>query len=259
MTRKTILDIADLKAKKTPIVALTAYTYNVAQILDEHCDIILVGDSLGMVLYGYETTIPVDIKLIMNHAEAVVRASKNAMVVADIPFGYSQKNKEHAFDNCAKLLKKTGAQAVKLEGGEEMAETIKYLTDRGIPVMGHIGFKPQSVNMHGGYKRQGKTKEDAKKLVADAKAVEESGAFAVVVECVSEKAAKDIHKKVSIPVIGIGAGKNCDGQILVTEDMLGITEFAPGFVKNYGGLRDIIQQSVETYSKEVRNKKFPSK
>ncbi len=255
--RKTIFDIAKLKQEKTPIVSLTAYTYNIAQIIDEHADIILVGDSLGMVLYGYETTIPVDLRLMMNHGKAVVNATKSALVVVDVPFGYYQKDKEQAFDNCSKLLKKTGAQAVKLEGGVEMAETIKYLSERGIPVMGHIGLKPQSVNTHGGYKKQGKTSEEVKKLVADAKAIEEAGVFSFVLECVSEKAAIAIHKKAKTPVIGIGAGTNCDGQILVTEDMLGITEFAPSFAKDYGGLREIIQESITNYSSEVREKKFP--
>lgn len=257
--RNTILDIAKLKRDKSPIVALTAYTYNIAKIIDEHVDVILVGDSLGMVLYGYESTIPVDIKLMSTHAQAVVRATKKALVVVDVPFGYYQKDKEQAFDNCAKLLKKTGAQAVKLEGGVEMAETIEYLTHRGIPVMGHIGLKPQSVNTHGGYKMQGKTSAEIKRLVADAKAIEEAGVFSFVLECVSEKAAKEICKKSKTPVIGIGAGEICDGQILVTEDMLGITEFAPSFVKNYGGLREVILESAENYSKDVKSKNFPLK
>lgn len=257
--RNTILDIAKLHNDGTPIVALTAYTYNIAQILDEQCDLILVGDSLGMVLYGYESTIPVNLDLMINHAKAVVNATKKALVVVDVPFGYYQKDKEHAFDSCAKLLKETGAQAVKLEGGVEMAETIEYLTKRGIPVMGHIGLKPQSVNTHGGYKKQGKTKDDIKSLVADAKAIEEAGVFSFVLECVSEKAAKEVCKKAKTPVIGIGAGAVTDGQILVTEDMLGITDFAPSFAKNYGGLREIILSSVATYSKEVKEKKFPLK
>lgn len=255
--RNTIFDIKKLKQEKQPIVALTAYTYNIAQILDDNCDIILVGDSLGMVLYGYESTIPVSIELMITHAKAVVKATSKALVVVDVPFGYYQKNKEEAFDNCSKILKETGAQAVKLEGGVEMAETIKYLTERGIPVMGHIGLKPQSVNTHGGYKLQGKTSEDVKKIVADTKAIEEAGVFSFVVECVSNKAATAICKKAKTPVIGIGAGNICDGQILVTEDMLGITEFAPSFAKNYGELREIIINAIENYSTEVRSKKFP--
>ena len=259
MPRKSIHNIAKLKANGTPIVALTAYTYNIAQILDEKCDIILVGDSLGMVLYGFESTIPVSLDLMMNHGKAVVNATSKAFVVVDVPFGYYQKDKEHAFDSCAKLLKETGAQAVKLEGGVEMAETIEYLTKRGIPVMGHIGLKPQSVNTHGGYKMQGKTANEVKSLVKDAEAIEKAGVFAFVLECVSEKAASAVTKKAKTAVIGIGAGSKCDGQILVTEDMLGITEFAPSFVKNYGGLRDIILESTETYSKDVRSKKFPNK
>ncbi len=255
--RKTIVDIGKAKGT-TPVVALTAYTAPVARLLDEHVDMLLVGDSLGMVLYGMESTLPVTLELMIAHGSAVVRASKSACVVVDMPFGSYQGSREAAFNACARIIKETGCQAVKIEGGTEMAETIAFVTNRGIPVVGHVALMPQHVHMMGGYRYQGRTPKERKKILEDAVAVQEAGAFAVVLEGVEESLARQITAKLTIATIGIGASPECDGQVLVTEDLLGLTESAPSFVKQYANLGAAVSQAVEEYAAEVRKRKFPA-
>jgi 3-methyl-2-oxobutanoate hydroxymethyltransferase len=257
MKRNSINDIISLKNERL-LVCLTAYTFPQAKILDEYCDILLVGDSLGMVLYGYESTLSVTTELMITHGKAVVKGTNKALIVVDMPFGSYQKSKEQAFENCSKVLAETGAQAVKLEGGVEIAHIIKHIVDLGIPVMGHIGMKPQYHNIYGGFKMQGKDDLSRKKILEDAIAVQNAGAFSFVLEHVTDECAKEITKKVDISVIGIGAGNNCDGQILVTEDMLGYFEKSPKFVKKYCDIRTEIIKAVKEYSSDVISKKFPS-
>lgn len=256
--RKTPLQISTQKGQ-TPIVCLTAYTARVAEILDDHCDLMLVGDSMAMVLYGMPDTLGADIPMMIRHGQAVVRSSENALVVIDMPFGSYQESKEQAFRNAAHIMKETGAQAVKLEGGVEMADTIAFLTQRGIPVMGHIGLRPQAVNTLGGYQSRGKDNAEAEAILDDAKAVADSGAFSMVIEGVQEPLAAAITAAVAIPTIGIGASAACDGQILVTEDMVGITDGKkPKFVKSYADISPIMEDAVQTYAAEVRSRAFPS-
>jgi 3-methyl-2-oxobutanoate hydroxymethyltransferase len=257
--RKTINDIISLKSKGIPIVCLTSYTFPQAKILDEHCDILLVGDSLGMVLYGYESTLAVTVDLMIQHGKAVVKGSQKALVVIDMPFGSYQNNREVAYDNCAKAMAETGAQAVKLEGGTEMAETIKYLVQRGIPVMGHIGMQPQNFNSYGGFAVQGKNDESKNKIIEDAKAIEKAGVFAFVLEAVTETVAEEVSKAVKVSSIGIGASNKCDGQVLVFEDMVGMFDKTPKFVKKFANIKQDIEKAVETYASEVRSRKFPDK
>jgi len=258
MKRKTTHDIISLK-EKTPIVVLTAYTTPQAQILDEYVDILLVGDSVGMVLYGLPSTLSVSLYMMIAHGAAVVRGSKKAIVVVDLPFGSYQESPAQAFANSAQILAETGCTAVKLEGGAEMSETVRFLTSRGIPVMGHIGLTPQSVNTLGGYRTQGKTEAEAKILLADAKEIEAAGAFAIVLEGVTPEVAKAITKTIKIPTIGIGASPDCDGQVLVTEDMLGLSKnYIPKFVKPYAKLSENIETAVKEYADEVKNRTFPS-
>ena len=256
-TRRTIKDIAKQKGG-LPIVCLTAYTAPYAKIMDKHTDILLVGDSVGMALYGMDSTLPVTLDIMVNHGRAVVKASCRSCVVVDMPFGSYQESPAQAFRNAAQLISQTGCQAVKLEGGVEMAETIKFLTMRGIPVMGHVGLMPQSFNIYGGYGYHGKTAPAKKKIIHDAISVQESGAFALVVEGVKEELAREITKKLEIPVIGIGGSTDCDGQILVCDDMLGLfTDFKPKFVKHYAELATMIENAVEAYAVDVRSRKFP--
>jgi len=257
--RKTITDIASSKAR-TPIVCLTAYTAPMAQLLDKHCDLLLVGDSLAMVLYGLPSTLQADMEMMIRHGRAVVDHSENALIVVDMPFGSYQGHKEDAFNNAARILKETGAAAVKCEGGAEMAETIAYLSQRGIPVMGHIGLQPQSVHTLGGFKAQGRDEDSAKKIMNDAQKVAEAGAFAIVIEGVAEQLASEITISVSCPTIGIGASVHCDGQILVTDDMIGLTQGPkPKFVKEYTAVGQDIENAVKTYASEVRSREFPAK
>jgi len=241
----------------TPLVMLTAYTVRTAQLLDPHCDMLLVGDSLGQVVYGLPSTVPVTLEMMAAHGAAVVRGSYHAVVVIDMPFGSYEGSTEKAFDSAAFLLKQTGAAAVKLEGGAEMADTVRFLTRRGIPVMGHVGLTPQSVNALGGYGARGRTQDEAGQIVDDARAVATAGAFAVVVEGVVEPIAIEITKSVECPVIGIGASATCDGQVLVAEDMLGLFERTPRFVKRYEDLAGRITAAAETYAAEVRDRTFP--
>jgi len=244
---------------KTPIVGLTAYTSLTAKVMDEEVDFILVGDSLAMVIYGDDSTVGIDLDTMIRHGHAVARAAQHACVVVDLPFGFYQKSPEQAFDSAARIMRETGCDAVKIEGGVEMVETIAFLVARGIPVMGHIGLTPQSINTMGGFKTQGKNEEAVQVLLNDAKAVDEAGAFAVVVEGVLEGVADQIHDVLTVPSIGIGASVNCDGQILVTEDMTGIFEdFKPTFVKRYAQVMSTIREAVKEYAHDVRNRKFPS-
>ena len=240
-----------------PLVMLTAYTARQAQLLDAHCDILLVGDSLAQVIYGLPSTIPVTLDMMANHAAAVVRGSYHAVVVVDMPFGSYEASKEQAFESAAYLLKQSGAAAVKLEGGEQMAETVAFLNQRGIPVMGHVGLTPQAVNVLGGYMARGRSDAEADKIVTDAKALDEAGAFAIVIEGVVEPIAIEATKAVSCPTIGIGASAQCDGQVLVTEDMLGMFERVPRFVKKYEAIADVIEKTVAQYAEEVRERCFP--
>jgi len=241
-----------------PIVMLTAYTMRMAQLLDPHCDMLLVGDSLGQVIYGLPSTIPVTTEMMCAHGAAVVRGSWHALVGVDMPFGSYEAAPEIAFESAARVLKETGCAAVKLEGGEEMAETIAFLTLRGIPVIGHVGLTPQAVNMLGGYGARGREDLEAEKILADARAVADAGAFVMVVEGVMEELAARISAEVAIPVIGIGASAECDGQVLVTEDMLGLFERTPRFVKRYDNLAERVSAAAAAYADEVRSRAFPS-
>nr|WP_295835660.1 3-methyl-2-oxobutanoate hydroxymethyltransferase [uncultured Azospirillum sp.] len=249
-----------LRARKggEPIVCLTAYTAPVARLLDPHVDILLVGDSLGMVVYGLDSTLPVTLDMMIAHGAAVVRASERACVVVDLPFGSYQESKEAAFRASARVMAETGAQAVKLEGGQEMAETVAFLTARGIPVMGHVGLTPQSVNTLGGYKAVGRDAEAAERIAADARAIAEAGAFTLVIEGTMEALARRITEEVAIPTIGIGGSPACDGQVLVTDDMLGLFgAFRPKFVKRYANLGETVGEAAATYAAEVRSRAFP--
>lgn len=241
-----------------PIVMLTAYTMRMAQLLDPHCDMLLVGDSLGQVIYGLPSTIPVSIEMMCAHGAAVVRGSWHALVAVDMPFGSYEAGAEQAFASAARIMKESGCAAVKLEGGEAMAATVRFLTERGIPVIGHVGLTPQAVNVLGGYGARGKSAAEAKKIVGDAKAVAEAGAFCVVVEGVMQSIADELTKKIAIPTIGIGASANCDGQVLVTEDMLGLFERTPRFVKRYDDLASRIGEAAAAYAGEVRARSFPA-
>jgi 3-methyl-2-oxobutanoate hydroxymethyltransferase len=241
-----------------PIVMLTAYTMRMAQLLDPHCDVLLVGDSLGQVIYGLPSTIPVTMEMMCAHGAAVVRGSWHALVAVDMPFGSYEGSPERAFASASLILKETGCAAVKLEGGEAMAETVAFLTQRGIPVIGHVGLTPQAVNMLGGYGVRGRADIEATKILADARAVAEAGAFTMVVEGVLEPLATQIAAEVDVPVIGIGASAECDGQVLVIDDMLGMFERTPRFVKRYDDLASRIGEAAATYAAEVRSRSFPT-
>ena len=244
-------------ATADPLVVLTAYTARQAQLLDAHCDLLLVGDSLGQVIYGLPSTVPVTLEMMANHAAAVVRGSYHAVVAVDMPFGSYEASPARAFESAAYLMKASGAAAVKLEGGEPMAETVRFLVERGIPVIGHVGLTPQAVNVLGGYGARGKSDAEADKIVADAKALDDAGAFAIVVEGVLEPIAEAVTAAVACPTIGIGASAQCDGQVLVTEDMLGMFERVPRFVKRYEDLAGTISAAAERFAGEVRDRSFP--
>lgn len=249
----------DILARKNgePIVALTSYHAHTAGLLDAYVDVILVGDSLGMVMHGLETTVPVTLEMMVLQGRAVMRGSKRALVVVDMPFGSYEESKEQAFRNCARVLKETHCGAIKLEGGVRMAETIRFLVERGVPVMAHIGMTPQSINTLGSFRAQGRDEAEWDKFLADARAVADAGAFSVVVEAVAEPLGKRITEEIPIPTIGIGASAACDGQILVLEDMLGLSQRVPKFVKRYGELAGHIEGAVKAYAEEVRSRKFP--
>lgn len=241
----------------TPLVMLTAYTVRMAQLLDPHCDMLLVGDSLGQVIYGLPHTVAVTMEMMALHGAAVVRGSYHAAVIVDMPFGSYEASPELAFSNASRLLKETGAAAVKMEGGKVMAPTIEFLTARGIPVMGHVGLTPQAVNILGGYGVRGKSELEAQTILEDAIAVSDAGAFSMVIEGVMEPLAVEITQKVACPTIGIGASTACDGQVLVTEDMLGLFERTPKFVKRYAGMANFVSEAVTDYAREVRDRSFP--
>jgi len=255
--RVTAPDIRNRKGG-APIVALTAYHAHTARIIDPYVDMLLVGDSLGMVMHGYETTVPVPLELMIMHAQAVVRGSTRALVVVDMPFGSYEESPSVAFRNACRVMKETGCGAIKLEGGVQMAETIRYLSERGIPVMSHIGMTPQAINTIGSFAPRGRVRSEWGAFEADAKAVAEAGAFAVVLEALAELLAARITKQIDIPTIGIGASAECDGQILVLEDMLGLSPRVPKFVKEYAQLAAGIENAVKTFAHEVRTRVFPS-
>ncbi len=254
--RLTPPDILARKGRE-PLVVLTAYSTPIAKIADAHCDVLLVGDSVGMVVHGLPSTLGVTLDMMILHGRAVVRGSSRALVVIDMPFGSYEETPEQAFRNAARVIVETGASAVKLEGGVHMAETIAYLVTRGIPVMGHVGLTPQAVNTFGGYKVQGRA-EDSARVRADAEAVTRAGAFSVVIEKVPDRLAREITDEIAIPTIGIGASAACDGQVLVVDDMLGLfTEFRPKFVKRYAELGKVADEAVAAYAAEVRARSFP--
>ncbi|MEO7365833.1 MAG: 3-methyl-2-oxobutanoate hydroxymethyltransferase [Sphingomicrobium sp.] len=245
-------------ATEPPIVMLTAYTMRMAQLLDPHCDMLLVGDSLGQVIYGLPSTIPVSLEMMCAHGAAVVRGSWHALVAVDMPFGSYEGSPEQAFASASRIMKETSCAAVKLEGGDVIAPTIRFLSERGIPVIGHVGLTPQAVNVLGGYGARGRGKAEADKILVDARAVDQAGAFCIVVEGVQEDVAAQVASKVGAPVIGIGASAACDGQVLVTEDMLGLFERTPRFVKRYDDLAARIGEAAAAYAAEVRSRAFPT-
>jgi 3-methyl-2-oxobutanoate hydroxymethyltransferase len=250
----------DISARKggEPIVALTAYHAHTAAIADKHCDFLLVGDSLGMVMHGFETTVPVPLDLMIMHGQAVVRGSQRALIVVDMPFGTYEESPSVAFRNAARVMKETDCGAIKLEGGRRMAETIHFLVERGIPVMAHIGLTPQSINVFGGFKTQGRTLESWAAIEEDARLVTEAGAFAVVLEAMAAPLAERITQAIAVPTIGIGASPGCDGQILVMEDMLGLSPRVPKFVKEFGSIGAAIDSAIGAYAGEVRARTFPT-
>ena len=250
----------DITARKggEPVVCLTAYTAPVAGVLDAHCDLLLVGDSVGMVVHGLPNTVGVTLEMMILHGQAVMRATRRAMVVIDMPFGSYESSCEVAYANAARVMKETGAQAVKLESGPTVPETIAYLVRRGIPVMGHVGLRPQAVLVDGGFKARGRTDAERLRVIAEAEATADAGAFAVVVEGVAEGLAADITAAIAVPTIGIGASPQCDGQILVTDDMLGLFDWTPKFVRRYADLRGEIDRAVAGYAADVRARRFPA-
>jgi 3-methyl-2-oxobutanoate hydroxymethyltransferase len=246
-----------MRKGQTPIVCLTAYTAPMAELLDEHCDLLLVGDSVGMVVHGLPNTVGVTLEMMILHGQAVMRGSRAAMVVVDMPFGSYEGSAETAYDNAARIIKETGAQAVKVEAGETIVDNIAYLVKRGIPVMGHVGLRPQAVLVDGGFKAKGKGLDERQQILDDARATAEAGVFAIVVEGVAEGLAREITEAVAVPTIGIGASAGCDGQILVTDDMLGLFDWTPKFVRRYADLRGEISQAVARYADDVRARRFP--
>lgn len=255
----TLQQLSRFKREGRPIVVLTAWDFLIAQVLDQAgTDLILVGDSLAMVTLGYDTTLPLTLDEMLHHARAVRRGVKNALVVFDLPFLTYQESPQQALHSAGRALKEAGAQAVKLEGGyPEMVETVSRLVRAGIPVMGHVGLTPQSVHQFGGYRKQGTSAPAAERILQEAIALEQAGAFALVLEHIPHELAAQITQKLTIPTIGIGAGPHCDGQVLVTADLLGLSEWQPPFAKQYANLRDTIYQAVQTYGSEVRNHQFP--
>lgn len=255
--RKSVRDIAAAKGG-TPLVALTAYTAPMAELLDPRCDILLVGDSVGMVVHGLPTTVGVTLEMIIMHAQAVMRRSTQAFVVADMPFGSYEASPDQAFRNASRVMMESGVQAVKLESGVYAAETVRHLVDRGVPVMAHVGLRPQATNVDGGFRAKGRSQAERDRVMAEAKAADAAGCFAMVIEGVAEDLAREITATVSCPTIGIGASSACDGQILVTDDMLGLFEWTPRFVRRYGDLRTAITAAVDGYAADVRERKFPA-
>lgn len=253
------LTAPDIAARKggVPVVCLTAYTAPMADILDDHCDLLLVGDSVGMVVHGLPNTVGVTLDMMILHGQAVMRGSRKAMVVVDLPFGSYEGSAEVAYANAARVMKETGCCAVKVEAGPAVIENIDYLVKRGIPVMGHVGLRPQAVMTDGGFKAKGRGEEERRRILDEARATAEAGAFAVVVEGVAEGLAREITQVIAVPTIGIGASAGCDGQILVTDDMLGLFDWTPKFVRRYADLRGEIGRAVAGYADDVRERRFP--
>ena len=249
----------DIRARKggEPIVSLTAYDAPMAAVMDPHTDLILVGDSVGMVVHGLPNTISVTLEMMMLHGQAVMRGSKQALVVVDMPFGSYEQSKEQAFANCVRVLQETGAGAVKLETSVQMADTVRYLVDRAVPVVAHVGLRPQAALADGGFKAKGRDDDSRAKVLAEARAMDEAGAFTIVVEGVAEDLAREVTQMVSVPTIGIGASSACDGQVLVMQDMLGLFDWTPKFVKKYGNLREVSEAAFKAYASEVRSRAFP--
>jgi 3-methyl-2-oxobutanoate hydroxymethyltransferase len=250
-----------IRARKgqEPIVCLTAYTTEMARRLDPHVDLLLVGDSLGMVIYGFDSTLPVTLDMMIAHGAAVVRGASRACVIVDLPFGSYQASPEQAFHSAARVMAETGASGVKLEGGEALADTVRFLTQRGVPVCAHVGLMPQAVNVAGGFKATGRSEEEARQVTRDAEAMAEAGAFAIVLEGTLEPVAKAITAALPIPTIGIGASPACDGQILVIDDVLGLfSDFTPKFVKRYAELGNQISEAAASYAADVRARRFPA-
>ncbi|MEM9684565.1 MAG: 3-methyl-2-oxobutanoate hydroxymethyltransferase [Pseudomonadota bacterium] len=258
-TRRTMAPEIQARKGGEPIVCLTAYTTQVAKLLDDNVDLLLVGDSLAMVLYGLDSTLGVNLDMMIQHGNAVMRGSKKACVIVDMPFGSYEESPQVAFRNAARIMSETRCNGVKLEGGVEMAETVRFLAERGVPVLGHIGLTPQYVQTMGGFRTQGRTEESARQILEDAKAISDAGAFAMVVEGTMEALAREITSRVPVPTIGIGASPQCDGQILVTEDVIGLfTDFTPKFVKRYGEMGELIREVGIQYAKEVKARTFPA-
>ncbi len=256
--RNTVRDITKLKGER-PVVSLTAYTAPMAAQLDPHVDFLLVGDSLAMVLYGMESTIGISLDTMIGHARAVMRGSRRAMVVFDMPFGSFEQSREQAFENASRVLRETGCAAIKLEGGAAMADTIQFLVERNIPVMAHIGLRPQAVHVMGGYRTQGRNQEERAQMIEDAYAIQKAGAFSVVLEGVAEPLAVEISEKLDIVTIGIGASAHCDGQILVAEDMLGYFPSNAKFVKRYAEVGETVDSAARQYADDVKARRFPAK
>ena len=259
--QKPRLGPGDIRARKgqAPIACLTAYTTPMAKLVDRHCDLVLVGDSVGMVMHGLPSTLGVTMEMMILHGQAVARGTSQACMVVDMPFGSYEESPEQAFRNAARLMAETGCQAVKLEGGRHMADTVAFLVQRGIPVMGHVGLTPQSVNTLGGYKVQGRGHHEADRVTRDAIALADAGAFAVVLEKLPETLGQRITQEIAVPTIGIGAGVDCDGQVLVVDDMLGLfTDFRPKFVKRYAELGKAADEAIAAYAAEVRARSFPA-
>lgn len=258
ITRKTVKDIAAAKGG-TPLVCLTAYDAPTAGLLDPHVDLLLVGDTLGMVVHGLPSTVGVTMEMMILHGQAVMRGSQQAFIVVDMPFGSYETSEDQAFLNAARIMKETGCQAVKIESGAYAATQIAHLVERGIPVMGHIGLRPQAINVDGGFKAKGRTDAERERVLAEARAAERAGAFAIVIEGVAEDLATEITREVSCPTIGIGASATCDGQVLVTPDMLGIYDWTPKFVRRYADMSSEIDKAVAQYAADVRSRNFPGK
>jgi 3-methyl-2-oxobutanoate hydroxymethyltransferase len=254
--RKTVNDIAKAKGG-TPLVCLTAYTAPMAAILDPHCDVLLVGDSVGMVVHGLPSTVGVTLDMMILHGQAVMRGAREALVVVDMPFGSYETNADQAFLNAARIMKETGCQAIKIESGAYAAEQIAHMVARGVPVMGHVGLRPQAVNVDGGFRAKGRSETERARVMDEARAAEQAGAFAIVIEGVAEDLARQITASVAIPTIGIGASATCDGQILVTDDMLGLFEWTPKFVRRYADLRQQTDQAISQFAADVRARRFP--
>jgi 3-methyl-2-oxobutanoate hydroxymethyltransferase len=257
IARRTVRDIAAAKSR-TPLVCLTAYTAQMAELLDERCDILLVGDSVGMVVHGLPTTVGVTMEMMILHAQAVMRRSRRAFVVVDMPFGSYEASPDQAFRNASRLMIESGCQAVKIESGEYAAETVRHLVQRGVPVMAHVGLRPQATNVDGGFRAKGRNSAERARVLREAKAADESGCFAMVVEGVAEDLAYEVTQTVRCPTIGIGASATCDGQILVTDDMLGLFDWTPKFVRRYADVRNSIIAAVDAYAEDVRARRFPA-